>query len=474
MVAVLAVAAAGAVAAGDVAVAGRTAELLRFAPEGTWAAGAVDLERLLAAPMLAPLPMMAPDIARQARGIRTAAAFALPMEPPLDEHEGPRRVCGLVELAEGKRGALETELTGARQDEPLEGLAVYGGPDLLAAFVDDTTLVFGSDRDALAAAVRVVRAGAGAGLTGGLKAITEPHAGRTLFGGMALPRPLAEGFPESAREDSPEWIRELTGAGFGCDLAPNLAARVHLKFLNPDAAQAVRGAAQERIAALRTELAAQGDPAMAAVRASAAMVLDAIELTAEGPDFRASIDLNPQQTQALQGALFMQMMMFGQSLGRARAQAQTAVGMANLRNLFTSMVLYRADHQQQFPPSLKALLDEGYLTDRDMLIDPADPAPQVDPQSGLPTSYLYAGEVPPNVPGNFIIAYSRKGIYGDVRFVLYADGAVSEVSEADLQRSGAARGMSFWDCFRWAADHWRSEFVYEDEERLRRFFEIQG
>jgi hypothetical protein len=145
---------------------------------------------------------------------------------------------------------------------------------------------------------------------------------------------------------------------------------------------------------------------------------------------------------------------------------------SNLRIIGLTLQMYADDHEGHYPPDLAALFDAGFLDDDKNLIDPADTDPQKDQKSGRPCSYVYAGTLPPKLPPNFIVCYSRKGIHKGLRVVLYADGAVATVSEDDLHKPGAARGMSLWDCYRWAADNWPGELVYDNDARLQEFFEV--
>jgi hypothetical protein len=178
------------------------------------------------------------------------------------------------------------------------------------------------------------------------------------------------------------------------------------------------------------------------------------------------LDLTQQETLGLLGMVM-------QSLGGARAQARKARSKSNLHNICIGLMMYENAHRE-YPANLAAVFDDGYIEDEDVLVDPADPEPEVDPQSGRRCSYRYVGKVPSDLPPGFIICYTRKGIHEGSRLVLYADCALKEVSEEDLHTPGAARGMSLGDCYKWAVDNWPGELPQDADARLRTFFEIEG
>jgi len=473
------VGAAGPAAAQETAPAGAATELLKFAPEGVWAAGAVEIAKLLSAPTFDGIRTMSPELGEATQGFEAAAAFILPMERPLDDYDGPM-ACGLVRLGEGKRASLESWLADERMDADVAGLAAYDGDGVILAFVDDSTLAFGVDEGALTAIVGSYRSGPGAGVGAELKAVMGPHADRASYGGMVLPVPLGQAVSAPESEDMPEWARGLSAGAVGIDLAEGLALRLHLRLASAEAVQQLIGETQESIAETKEGMKAaqEANPMMAQGMAPVLAILDKLKLTGEGPDFRVSLDLTQEETKAAPGIMFFPMMMASQAMsaqpGGGLGEARKAKSTSNLHNIGLGIMMHCNAHQEQYPPNLAVLFDEGYIEDETVLIDPADVEPEVDEATGRLSSYRYVGEVPSRVPPNFILCYTRKGIHEGSRVVLYADCAVVSVTEEDLHKSGAGRGMSLWDCYHWAADNWRGELVEKDDARLRKFFEVKG
>ncbi len=112
------------------------------------------------------------------------------------------------------------------------------------------------------------------------------------------------------------------------------------------------------------------------------------------------------------------------SRDRARRRARQAASMNNLRQIGTFIEIYRQDHDNQYPPNLKALVDKKYVTALTLFIAPGDKNPPV--VNGLKCSYVYIGTpLPVQTPAATIICYTRAGGFRGQRFVLHADYGVS-------------------------------------------------
>ncbi len=159
------------------------------------------------------------------------------------------------------------------------------------------------------------------------------------------------------------------------------------------------------------------------------------------------------------------------ALERARSAAKEAKSRSNLHMIGLGIAMYRNAHDDQFPATLAPLVSEGYLDDASTFVDPADQHPVKHPGQDFPSSYEYVGPVDPNVPSEFILAYSRKGLYPGGRNVLFPDLSVMWFSEEDLHRPGGARGMSLGQCYQWLLDHDKGTMTDAQKARLKGFFQ---
>lgn len=117
---------------------------------------------------------------------------------------------------------------------------------------------------------------------------------------------------------------------------------------------------------------------------------------------------------------------------RARAAARRAVCASNLRQVGEALARYEADKGGELPSSLADLYPE-YLAAKGALDCPG---------TEVGTGYLYVtGLKPANVekPELRIVAFDRKGNHEDGRNVLFLDGHVTFLPEADFQQTLAAQ-----------------------------------
>ena len=460
------------------AAASPAADLLKFAPEGTWGVALLDVQKALSSPMFEGLRQADMKSYEQMSRFQSAAFFLLPMELPLDDADAPS-ACGVAKLAAGAADALREALDPATSVEVVAGLDAYEVGELLGVFVDETTLVLGSDEEALATAVQVYRAGAGAGLGQKLGLLVGRHVARQFSGALLMPAPLSEALSEDAAMDMPDWMMGMRTAAAGVDLTEGLKFRFEMGLGSAEDAQQLLTKAREGIesakAALKKQFAAS--PMTAVMGAQFLTAMNKVNLAAEGSEFQVSVDLEPEEMSGV-SSLMMVPMMMGARMGSHEGEMSTGGGAeksmsrSNLHNIGLGLQMYRNANEDRYPPNLFVLLDKGYLEDEDVLVDPADWEPVLDDETGTLYSYQYVGPVPSEVPENFIVCYSRKGVYEDGRNVLYADGAADWVEEADLHAAGGARGMSLEECYRWAAGHWDGELSEKDDARLKKFFEV--
>ena len=108
------------------------------------------------------------------------------------------------------------------------------------------------------------------------------------------------------------------------------------------------------------------------------------------------------------------------SLAQARSQAKSAVSMSNLRGIGMACMIYANDNYEKFPDSFDVLLEQGFITQK-QLQSPAD-----DDDAGV--SYIYiAGQ---NAGGDLrnIVAYERLYDGADTTNVLFLDAHVERMT----------------------------------------------
>ncbi|HDY65359.1 MAG TPA: DUF4190 domain-containing protein [Phycisphaerae bacterium] len=113
------------------------------------------------------------------------------------------------------------------------------------------------------------------------------------------------------------------------------------------------------------------------------------------------------------------------SLNRARSLAKQAVCMANLNAIGKGLIMYTAENEDQYPPTLEDLIETGM--DEKLLRSPAD---NIDRDC----SYFYLAPTSMNeVPPEILVACTYKDVYEDFRHVMRIDCTVTRLSTAEFQ-----------------------------------------
>jgi len=162
------------------------------------------------------------------------------------------------------------------------------------------------------------------------------------------------------------------------------------------------------------------------------------------------------------------------AIARARTAARESGGRANLHDIGLGIAMYREGNNDDYPPDLEPLLDKGFLESPEVFVDPADKAPVQRGAAGFRYSYEYVGTVPAAVPGNVIMAYSRRGIYPAGRNVLCADVAVLWVSEAELHNPNGNPRTSLRASYEAVVKAFGDKLTDERKAELKKFYEVGG
>ncbi len=134
----------------------------------------------------------------------------------------------------------------------------------------------------------------------------------------------------------------------------------------------------------------------------------------------------------------LQLPVIGVSLSRARMLAKRALSGGNLNGIYKGLLMYGAEHGDQVPPDLAALIDSSVIPGKMLYSHNSGRTPRLD-EKGKPVGpidYVYLGAQlgSLDVEGDLILAYERPEINrGKGTNVLYASGQVKWVSMAQFE-----------------------------------------
>ena len=126
------------------------------------------------------------------------------------------------------------------------------------------------------------------------------------------------------------------------------------------------------------------------------------------------------------------------TLARAKGQAKQAISAANLNGIGKGIIIYAAEHNDQFPPDLVKLVEEGQPAE--LLISPTSGRKVRKDSKGKPIppfDYVYLGAgLNADAPGGLIMAYERPEINNfKGTNVLYVDCHVAWASMEEFRRA---------------------------------------
>jgi hypothetical protein len=438
-------------------------ELLRRAPKGTWAFVAADLDQLTASPATESVA---------ARGARLARPFAPTAGALFLMHDGPASPLASLLLAVPgvARSALEDSFPGRGDRFTVEGKEAYGGPDpRVYVMLDDQTVVVSVREMPLAGIVRAYLDAGDSGMDERLAQVAQSLSGDLCAAFVAPHGTLGDCVP-------PDWAggvlspvaRAATGT-LTLRVGEGLELEGMLTFTQPEDAQAAATKAlayvERRRGALRQE--AQRRPEAAEELEMQVTSMGKLRIEADEAELEVHLSLNPREVVALAG---------GPQAVRARELIRLAdKGRANLHAIGVGIASYREAHAGASPPDLESLFRGGYLLqkDRAILVDPADAPPYAQGPAGIAPSCVYVGALPPVVPDDVIICYSRKGVYPDGRNVLRNDLAVDWVGEDQLQDPAGEAWSSLRASYEAVVKAFGNTLTEQRKAELKKFYEVQ-
>ncbi len=448
------------------------ADLVALAPEGSWGVLVLDVPRIMALSPVQTMKQQGAELPPELDKIEAAAFFLLPMEPPLDDYDAPLW-CGIVKLAPGGADLIKGRFADMVEFE-VDGVTAYEGGDAMFALVDDSTLVLGGDEDALTSAIRACRRGDATDAEPELLQGLDPSAADAVYGSVMLPASVEELLGAVDLEDAPQWALGIKGGALAVAMGEVFKIRGVVWLASADDAEQMVREAQEGIEKAKAELNEQirAEPMLALVMQPLFAILDKLQFSAEGAEFRAGIELSQGEFTSVWGIVAMPLMFM-----RGHAEFEPDVGAtgdkANLHNIGLGIAMWCVDHDDEYPPNLEVLVQHGYLDGEGVFLDPGDWEPVERGEQGYAYSYDYAGPIPIDAPSGLIMCCTRKGVYEEGRHVLYVDQVVDWVTEEELHRPAGARGMSLAECYQWMVDNWEGELSDDDDARLRKFYEIE-
>ena len=115
------------------------------------------------------------------------------------------------------------------------------------------------------------------------------------------------------------------------------------------------------------------------------------------------------------------------SLARARALAKRTSSAANLHGIANAMFTYSGQHNGQFPPKLRTLLDDKLITPG-ALKSPLE-------ETNREISYVYIpGQTADDPPENVLAYEYPENSYNEGTNVLFVDGHVSFMSMPEFEK----------------------------------------
>lgn len=447
------------------------ADLVALAPEGSWGVLVLDVPRIMALSPVQTMKQQGAELPPEFDKIEAAAFFLLPMEPPLGDYDAPLW-CGIVKLAPGGAHLIKARFADMVELQ-VNGVTAYEGDDAMFALVDDSTLVLGGDEDALTSAIQAWRRGDATDAEPELLQGLDPSAADEVYGSFMLPASVEELLSEADLEGAPQWALGIRGGSLALAMGKVFKIRGVLRLASADDAEQVLREAQERVEKAKAELNEQirQEPMSALMMQPAFAILDKLQFSAEGAEFRAGLELSEGVFTSV-GIVGVSLMGLARN-GEFEHDLGATPGTDNLHNIGIGIAMWCVDHDGEYPPNLEVLVQQGYLDGEGVFLDPGDWEPVERGEQGYAYSYDYAAPIPKDLPAGLILCCTRKGVYEEGRHVLYVDQDVEWVTEEELHRPGGARGMSLAECYQWIVDNWEGELSDEDDASLRKFYEIE-
>ena len=273
--------------------------ILKLAPQGAIGIVHVDVEKLLAAPALAPLrKMLGPDFAVVGEDRKSLDMFVLP------EQVQERFVtCALVRQSGPFREAFDERIAES-EEVPIGRFTAYRaqsspGHEAFAMPIDAETIVLADTEDAALAMAEAYASGSGGAPHEDLPPLVAPYAGRPVCVAWLTEGGL--GAAATARGlNLPAAFHEVRGTAFGIDLGEGLQFDGTLRYREP--AEATQ-AAEDLTAGIADFIEMMG-PAVGTFPVSGPPIgllagfIHKIDVSAVGRDVRLSVSLTPEDVQA--------------------------------------------------------------------------------------------------------------------------------------------------------------------------------
>lgn len=285
---------------------------LELAPTGTMGYATVDVAGLLSSEVVQGILAQGGPMPPEVEQLDSMTWFLQEPEGPPAEGQAPSW-CGVIKM----KGTTLTEIEAGLAEEgspvTVEGMDAYqmqapmgmgpGPQQVLVAVVDDTTVLMGSEEDALAQVIMVHEGGQQADVSE-MWRMGSKFADDHVSIGLVLTEEM------TADLEGPAWMAGARGGGLGITLSDRLSVRGALTLASAaDAEQAV-AEAQAKISEAKDEMAAQAEafPMMADMMQPMADLLDKIQISAKGADVQGSLAVGEQELESLIGMAMMGMM----------------------------------------------------------------------------------------------------------------------------------------------------------------------
>ncbi len=283
--------------------------LLGFAPPGAWAVLSVDAGALRSMPALKNAPLAGPTQPEMSRldNLLGAAFFLLPAKRP---SEDPPPWCGVLAMKSGHHASTLQRLAGIKQRQDVEGLSAYVSERSAVAFLDDDTLLLGSDVEALGAVIRTAHVPNGEP-DKPLRDAAASVKKSAVFLAAAAPQGLGNALGRQAGRQLPDALLGARGISAGLTVSPRAELQASVRMADPDQARNVSDALDQRLHMMNAQmqLFASGieDEQMRAQFDAILSVYGSLKASAQGPNLRLTMSVDQEDlikaAQALTGMM---------------------------------------------------------------------------------------------------------------------------------------------------------------------------
>jgi hypothetical protein len=300
----------------------QVADMLKYAPEGTWATIIIDVEKMAESALFKSVQQATGAPAPDPKDTKVkAVVYVLPPAggAPLGDNPPDWSAAAWAEGVTQEN--VDDELPAGAGSTTVAGYEAYtvpAGPQtVLMTAVEDGLLLLGSTEDTLTAVIDRYKSGQAATLDEKVPALAAIYAGDAVSAGFTIPDDVRKAMSADAPDtEAAQALLGLDGVAVGLAVTDALELKAMLRLGSAGDAKTLKAEAESGIA---EALKAMKDPATAQQMGPMAMmaepitnILESISFSADGADLSASAKMTQQDVMSLaQIAMSMAPMFMG-------------------------------------------------------------------------------------------------------------------------------------------------------------------